>query len=142
MKKIFYVLAAVLAFVLAGCRSTDVSKKAITPSALCGEWKIASLSGFDSAKIPEATLSVMARDEDEFSLNGFSGVNSFFANLKNSPDAFPIGDRLASTKMMGAPEDMSFEDVLIHLIAVSASWKIEGNTLKVTHGTTTAVFVK
>ena len=142
MKKIFYVLAAVLAFVLAGCKSTSVSQKAITPSALCGEWKIASLSGCDSAKIPEATLSVMAREEDEYAINGFSGVNRFFANLKNTPDAFPIGDRLASTKMMGAPDDMTFEDVLTNVIAVSSSWKIEGNTLKITAGTKTAVFVK
>ncbi|MBQ0040128.1 MAG: hypothetical protein KBS64_06865, partial [Treponema sp.] len=96
MKKIFYLLAAIATFLLAGCKSTSVSQKAITPSALCGEWKIASLSGFDSAKIPEATLSVMAKDEDEYAINGFSGVNTFFANVKDSADVFPIGNNLAS----------------------------------------------
>ena len=44
--------------------------------------------------------------------------------------------------MMGAPDDMTFEDVLTNVIAVSSSWKIEGNTLKITAGTKTAVFVK
>ena len=44
--------------------------------------------------------------------------------------------------MMGAPEDMAFEDELLKVIANAKSWKIEGRKLTVTDGKTSAVFVK
>ncbi|WP_407399924.1 META domain-containing protein [Treponema sp.] len=146
MKKIFLIITAALSFIIFGCKSTEgktkTSGKAITPSALCGEWKIQSLTGFKNADQTDATLSIIAKDEDEYSLNGFSGVNSFFATLSDTPKAFPIGNNLASTKMMGAPEDMAFEDELIKIIATSGSWKIENRKLVITNGKASAVFVK
>lgn len=146
MKKIFVILSAVISLFLIGCATTGGSSKTgakgTTPSKICGEWKIQSLTGFENAEHFGATLSVFANEDEEFSLNGYSGVNSYFANLADTPKAFPIGNNLASTKMMGAPEDMAFEDELLKLIANAKSWKIEGRKLTVTDGKTSAVFVK
>ena len=146
MKKIFVILSAVISLFLIGCATTGGSSKTrakgTTPSQICGEWKIQSLTGFENAEHFGATLSVFANEDEEFSLNGYSGVNSYFANLADTPKAFPIGNNLASTKMMGAPEDMAFEDELLKVIANAKSWKIEGRKLTVTDGKTSAVFVK
>ena len=146
MKRIIAIIAAAISLLSVGCKSTEAAPKpeakSVSPSEICGEWKIESLTGFAAEKIPEATLSVIATDEDEFSLNGYSGVNSFFTNLKDTSDAFPIGDKLASTKMMGAPEDMAFEDALLKVISLAESWKLEGGKLTVTSDKSTAVFIK
>ncbi|MCQ2240126.1 META domain-containing protein [Treponema sp.] len=146
MKNIFVILSAIFSLFIFGCKTTDstskTNAKGTTPSQICGEWKIQSLTGFKNADQTDATLSIIAKDEDEYSLNGFSGVNSFFATLSDTPKAFPIGNNLASTKMMGAPEDMAFEDELIKIIATSGSWKIENRKLVITNGKASAVFVK
>lgn len=146
MKKILIVIAAALSLFAAGCKTTGGTSasgaKETSPSQICGEWKIESLTGFAAEKIPEATLSVLAKDESEYTLSGYSGVNSYSTTLEDTPKAFPIGDRLASTKMMGAPDDMAFEDELLKVIALAKSWKVEGKKLTVTNGNTIAVFAK
>lgn len=146
MKKIFIILSAILSLLVFGCKTTGNSSKTgatgTTPSQVCGEWKIQSLTGFENVSHYGATLSVLANEEGDFILNGYSGVNSYFANLADTPKAFPVGNNLASTKMMGAPEDMAFEDELLKIIANAKSWKIEGRKLTITNGKTSAVFVK
>ena len=76
---------AVISLFLIGCATTGGSSKTgakgTTPSQICGEWKIQSLTGFENAEHFGATLSVFANEDEEFSLNGYSGVNSYFANL-------------------------------------------------------------
>ena len=81
MKKIFVILSAVISLFLIGCATTGGSSKTgakgTTPSQICGEWKIQSLTGFENAEHFGATLSVFANEDEEFSLNGYSGVNSY-----------------------------------------------------------------
>lgn len=146
MKKILVIMAAALSLLAFGCKSIGSSSKgsgkAITPSALCGEWKVQSMTGFANAAQMEATLSIMAKDEDEYSLTGFSGVNSYFATLSDSPKAFPIGNNMASTKMMGASAEMAFEDEYLKILCNAPSWKIEGSKLTITSGKSSVILTK
>ncbi|MCI5829898.1 MAG: META domain-containing protein [Treponema sp.] len=150
MKKIFIAFAMALAFLICGCKTTggtssvknESTKTKITPSALCGEWKLESLPGFKNTDKYGVTLSILANENGGYNLNGFSGVNSFFTTLKDSADAFPIGDNLASTKMMGMQDEMEIEYALLETIALARSWKIEDGRLKITYKNTTAVFSK
>lgn len=150
MKKALYIFAALAAFTMVSCSSTKGSKtpapieKDALPSELCGEWKIISLTDIPKEKMIEATLFVSPEDAVPgfYTVQGFSGVNQFFATIGDSLKSFPIGETMASTKMMGTPEEMEFEDSLVHTLATAAAWKIAGNTLTVSNGEKTAVYRK
>ena len=144
MKKSLLILAAVSVLVMTGCRSnkpeTPVQEtKAITR--FCGQWHITSFTGFNT--MPDAYMNITYVEDidsgEELSVNGFSGVNYFFATILGT-NSFPLGNNVGSTKMMGSPEEMDFEDAFIQVIALSDDWKVSGGKLTVTYGDKTAVF--
>ncbi len=149
MKKSFIsftagILAALSVFTFAGCRTNKVktpAKESTSIIRFCGEWKLVSYSGFES--IPEAYMNITWVDDiesgEELSVNGYSGVNSFFSTIKDN-NSFPLGHNVGSTKMMGAPEDMEFEDAFLDTLCNAKDWKVSGRTLTITDGDKTAVF--
>lgn len=144
MKRSLLILAALSVIAFAGCKTTKVQVpggKAVTR--MTGEWLIQSLTGFDSESLPKAYMNNSLVDDIDagkvLSVTGFSGVNQFFGSVKVS-EGFPMGESMGSTRMMGSPEDMEFEDTLIHLLATAENWEVSGYTLTITDGTTTAVF--
>lgn len=144
MKKSLLILAAVSVLAMTGCRSSKVTEpvqKPVSITRFCGEWKISSFTGFD--KMPDAFMNITYVEDidsgEELSVNGFSGVNSFFATILNE-NSFPLGNSMGSTKMMGSPEEMNFEDAFIQVIACSDNWNVSGRKLTVTYGDKTAVF--
>lgn len=146
MKKSFFyslgknIMAVLMTgFCILGLASCKVKISKI--SKLNGMWQIKDFSGFNIDEMPEVVLEVSAKDKNEFLVTGFSGVNHFFA-VVNANDKFPLGERLASTKMMGAPEDMRFEDSLLTLLASSDSWVIKRNLLTVSKGDMKAHFIR
>lgn len=144
MKKSLLILAAVSVLTIISCRSTKTSSpvsESTTITKFCGEWKIISFTGFDT--MPDAYMNITYVEDvdsgEELSVNGFSGVNSFFATILDE-SSFPLGNSMGSTKMMGSPEEMDFEDAFIQVIASSNDWQVSGNKLTVTYGDKTAVF--
>ncbi|MBS7260156.1 MAG: META domain-containing protein [Treponema sp.] len=144
MKKSLLILAAVSVLTIISCRSTKTSSpvsESTTITKFCGEWKIISFTGFD--KMPDAYMNITYVEDidsgEELSVNGFSGVNYFFATILGT-NSFPLGNNVGSTKMMGSPEEMDFEDAFIQVIASSNDWQVSGNKLTVTYNDKTAVF--
>lgn len=62
-------------------------------------------------------------------VNGNSGVNSFFGDVKTSKTSFAVGSNLASTKMMGAPEEQAFEDNFMQILIDADSYEVSGDKL-------------
>lgn len=151
MKKSFLMLAVLSVLTFAGCKSTKIiSVEDSMKYKYVGEWTIESLSGFDG-KMVEATMTILPVEdvEDvkypyELSVTGFSGVNRYFATIKGNKEKheLPIGNNMGSTKMMGSPEEMEFEDALIELLCTAESWVRKGNTLTISNGKLTAVYTK
>ena len=144
MKKSLLILATVSVLTIISCRSTKTSSpvsESTTITKFCGEWKIISFTGFD--KMPEAFMNITYVEDvdsgEELSVNGCSGVNSFFVTILHE-SSFPLGNSMGSTKMMGSPEEMDFEDAFIQVIASSNDWQVSGNKLTVTYNDKTAVF--
>lgn len=146
MKKTFLIIMAALSvFAFAGCKSNKATSTEVPAKyRYVGLWKILSLTGFEN-DIPEAEMTIwFTEDSDkELDITGFSGVNRFFAKIDSEgTNQFPIGDKMASTKMMGSPEDMAFEDAFIEVLCTADSWKNEEGRLTVSNGKATAVFYK
>jgi len=142
MKKSLFILAAVTVLAFTGCRSTKNPapvQESTSITRFCGEWKVTEFTGFDT--MPEAYMNITYVDDidfgEELSVSGFSGVNSFFASISDD-SSFPLS--MGSTKMMGAPEDMDFEDAFLEVLSNAEDWKVKGRTLTVTYGERTIVF--
>lgn len=133
MKKLFLFVAAVFSFCFAGCtakKSVEVSEQALSLKDITGDWTLESMTGFEGDKLIPVTFSVNpdteSEDSDMYLVSGNSGVNTFFAVIKDE-NPFPLADKLAQTKMMGAPDEMAFEDALTNNFATASDWKVDSD---------------
>lgn len=143
MKRTFTtILAALAVLVFAGCKSNKVEPtEKLVLTGFSGNWILSSFTEASVEDMSSINLGISYDTESKgYVFNGFSGVNHFFANVENKEPVFPLGANVASTKMMGAPEEMAFEDAFLELMCKADSWTVERNTLTVTDGSKTAVF--
>ena len=109
MKKLFLILtAAALSFV--GCKSVSSSAEGSSTSAVSieGEWQTSKLEiGGVEQELCPSEMSIAKKDGDLYSINGDSGVNRFFGDVKVSGSSFKVQDNIGSTRMAGDPVSMT-----------------------------------
>lgn len=135
MKKLFLILtAAALSFV--GCKSVSPSnegasvegasnKNASTATiSIEGDWQTSKLEidGVEQELCP-SEMSIKQKDGDLYSINGDSGVNRFFGDVKVSGSSFKAQDNIGSTRMAGDPVSMKFEDNFTDALLSATSWE-------------------
>lgn len=115
MKKLFLIMAAV-ALSFAGCKS-------ITPE-IEGDWQTAKLeiNGVEQ-ELVMSEITLTQKDGAAYSIDGDSGVNRFFGDVKVSGSSFKVQDNIGSTKMAGDPASMKFEDIFIQALLSASLWE-------------------
>lgn len=125
MKKLFLILtAAALSFV--GCKSVSSSAEGSSTSAVSieGEWQTSKLEiGGVEQELCPSEMSIAKKDGDLYSINGDSGVNRFFGDVKVSGSSFKVQDNIGSTRMAGDPVSMKFEDNFTDALLSAVSWE-------------------
>ncbi len=125
MKKLFLILtAAALSF--AGCKSVSSSAEGSSTSAVSieGEWQTSKLEiGGVEQELCPSEMSIAKKDGDLYSINGDSGVNRFFGDVKVNGSSFKVQDNIGSTKMAGDPVSMKFEDNFTDALLSATSWE-------------------
>jgi len=125
MKKLFLILtAAALSFV--GCKSVSSSAEGSSTSAVSieGEWQTSKLEiGGVEQELCPSEMSIAKKDGDLYSINGDSGVNRFFGDVKVSGSSFKVQDNIGSTRMAGDPVSMKFEGNFTDAPLSAVSWE-------------------
>lgn len=115
MKKLsLFFLGFVLAFI--GCKNE---------MNVVGEWETCSLeiNGIKQ-EICISNITISKKTNNEYSFNGNSGVNRFFGSVEIKGNSFSVKDDMGSTKMMGEPRAMEFEDNFIKTLIEADSVKV------------------
>lgn len=106
MKTKFLFLGLIMAALMfTGCaKSQDIS----------GQWTIESLEkdGVYQA-ICFSDINIEKASGNSFNVSGNSGINAFNGKVTLKGNTFKADDKMASTKMAGAPEEMEFEDTFL-----------------------------
>ncbi|MEG1622065.1 MAG: META domain-containing protein [Alistipes sp.] len=109
MKKWMF-LAAMVTLLLSAC-----SKKATPIEAINGEWDVTEING---APVAEGVTPWLGFDTTEQRIYGNLGVNSVIGMMEPNQTPGTIDmSKLASTLMMGAPDQMAVEDTLSKVLA-------------------------
>ncbi len=122
MKKIFIATLIASCFTFFGCKEEGLNN-------LVGTWNVCSFEKEgQSMDIFDSHITFEDKGNNVFEMNGNSGVNSFFGDVSISEKGFQVSDKMGSTKMMGAPDEMVFEDNFIAcLIGADSADIIEEN---------------
>lgn len=64
-----------------------------------------------------------------YSISGNSGVNRFFGSVKVNGSSFFVQDDMGSTKMLGEPNAMEFENNFLQTLVEAKSFKIFNENL-------------
>lgn len=115
MKKLSLLLLG-FAFAFIGCKNE---------ANVVGEWETRSL---EINGIPQeiciSNITIAQKTNNEYSFNGDSGVNRFFGSVEIKGNSFSVKDDMGSTKMMGEPRAMEFEDNFIKTLIEADSVKV------------------
>lgn len=74
-------------------------------------------------------ISFTKSSKDIYSISGSSGVNRFFGSVKITASSFFIQDDMGSTKMLGEPNAMEFENNFLQTLIEAKSFKIFNENL-------------
>ncbi len=117
MKKITVIVAAVFSLFAIGCKK---DKAAVNLDDYTGDWGTFSLEAAgEQQPVVASVISIEKKSDTVLSVNGNSGVNSFFGDFVLSGGTVKASDNMGSTKMAGSPEAMEFEDKF--LVCVSSA---------------------
>lgn len=123
IKTLFTVtLAVVSGFLLFSCNDA---------AELCGTWNTCGLIKDGIAQ--EIVVSTINFEEIENAIQVFgdSGVNLFNGTVKTKKGTIEF-NHMGSTKMMGSPAEMEFEDMFLEAIANADSYSLENGLLTIT----------
>ena len=120
-------LAAGMTGGILGC----ASQKSLTDiSLIAGDWQLCEfvLNGQEQ-EIAAATLTLSSQNEDAvYTASGFSGVNSYHGSFTLSGDAIKPSEGFATTRMMGHPVAMEFEENYLHALSVITVWQLDSRS--------------
>lgn len=98
-----------------------------------GDWEIVSLKKDDVYQtIAVSDLKVINKD-GKFFVAGNSGVNLFNGQIKNKAKDKIIIENLASTRMMGSPQAMEFENLFLETLTGTVNINIQDDILTLTN---------
>ncbi|MGN0739549.1 MAG: META domain-containing protein [Treponema sp.] len=122
MKKIIFAVLAAAALFFTACNESEK---------LTGEWQTSALfkDGTEQALV-ESGISFKT-ENDRLTAAGNSGVNNFIAEVSAKNGKIKVSDKFASTKKMGSPEEMEFEDMFIETLINAESYEILDGTLSI-----------
>lgn len=151
MKRLAALALAASCGFLVSCASTSkadaasAEKKAVaasTPTA-SGDWELVSLEkNGTKVAIVTATLSVTDKGKGTYSVSGFSGVNNYSGSLTANGNKIAFAPNLASTRMAGPQDAMTFESLYLELLGNADTWNVTDSELTLSGGKAVARFVK
>lgn len=94
-------------------------------SSIEGDWETRSfeINGIVQ-EICVSDISFTKSTKNIYSVNGCSGVNRFFGSVKINGTSFFVQDDMGSTKMLGEPNAMEFENNFLQTLIEAKSFRI------------------
>lgn len=126
MKKLLILVTALFSIFTFGCKRVEKNTaSSFSPDEFSGIWKTLSLEkeGIQQ-QIAESEISFEVKDSQTLSVNGNSGVNTFFGDVIIKDGKVTVSDKMASTKMAGSPEAMEFEDLFLSCLTGADDFEI------------------
>lgn len=136
MKKIATIFALILgtAAIFTSCASNKVEN-------IEGNWIVQSLNSENQEiSVVPANLELKKKGSN-YSYSGNAGVNQIFGDVKIKNGKFSIRTG-GMTKMMGAPEEVNFEDNFINCLNSAKTYSLDGNLLTISSGNSTVTLKK
>lgn len=99
---------------------------------ITGSWKISSLfKGSVAQEIVVSDLEIKFTEQPcVFSFSGTSGVNRFFGNVSfKDGKIYSPENGFATTRMLGSPEAMAFEELFIDILSNADKFSLKDNLL-------------
>lgn len=119
MKKIFFVLTAVFAFAFMGCSGEGELK---------GTWKTIEMNQNGKSFDVIDSFIELNPCANKVQVHGNAGVNTFNGEITAKDGKIEGGD-FATTRMMGSPEEMAFEDTFLEIISRADVYEIKDDVL-------------
>lgn len=136
MKKIATIFALILgtAAIFTSCASNNAEN-------LEGNWIVQSLkSENQEINVVPANLE-LRKNGNNYSYSGNTGVNQIFGDVKIKNGKFSMKNG-GMTKMMGAPEEVNFEDNFIACLNSAKTYSLDGNLLTISSRKSTVTLKK
>lgn len=115
MNKFFLFLGSV--FVLLSCSQENLS--------FSGDWQLHFFEKDNTAQtIAVCTISLEEKQNDNYALTGFSGVNYFNTEVSRKDNNFFIEDSIMQTKMTGTSQAMEFENNFMAFLKNANDWNV------------------
>lgn len=138
MKKILLISVAFATIFAFSCKTTNETSKTSTTTEkenvtketsmnIEGEWKLSKFIVNGTEKeIFDATLVVQKNEDGSYLFAGNSGVNQYSGNVTIDKFGNLVApNSYASTKMMGEPEKMEFEDEFLRVLSFVGKINVE-----------------
>lgn len=126
---------------------TDAAKKAVEASedaVVTGDWELRPIG--EAQGQMAATMTVADEGKNRYTLQGFSGVNTFSGSLTIGNDgAITVDKKIATTRMAGSADQMKGESAFLDALKQSTSWKavrVGVETLEMKGASTTLRFTR
>ncbi len=136
MKKIATIFALILgtAAIFTSCASNNAEN-------LEGNWIVQSLkSENQEINVVPANLE-LRKNGNNYSYSGNAGVNQIFGDVKIKNGKFSMKNG-GMTKMMGAPEEVNFEDNFIACLNSAKTYSLDGDLLTISSRKSTVTLKK
>jgi heat shock protein HslJ len=136
MKKIATIFALILgtAAIFTACASNNAEN-------LEGNWIVQSLkSENQEINVVPANLE-LRKNGNNYSYSGNTGVNQIFGDVKIKNGKFSMKNG-GMTKMMGAPEEVNFEDNFIACLNSAKTYSLDGDLLTISSRKSTVTLKK
>ena len=136
MKKIATIFALILgtAAIFTSCASNNAEN-------LEGNWIVQSLkSENQEINVVPANLE-LRKNGNNYSYSGNTGVNQIFGDVKIKNGKFSMKNG-GMTKMMGAPEEVNFEDNFIACLNSAKTYSLDGDLLTISSRKSTVTLKK
>lgn len=92
---------------------------------LSGKWIIYSFEvNGEKQQLVVSDITFEKQSDNSYSVNGYSGVNSYFGDVTISGTKIKPGTNFGSTKMAGDPASMTFEDNFLKCLTGATSAKL------------------
>lgn len=105
----------------------ETAKKAVEASkdaVVTGDWELKLISGNDKQEAPSVTMTVTDAGNNRYTLQGFSGVNTFSCGLTiGFNGAISMDQKIATTRVGGSADAMAAEQSFLDALKAAASWK-------------------
>lgn len=122
MKKFLIVFAALLPLIFAGCKGGEN---------LDGKWVPVSMTqNGKSYEIESSCFVDFSTSGSKIIVSGNSGVNLLNGEIKIGEGSL-TSNGFASTRMMGTPTQMAFEDAFLEIFSYATSYELKDGSLKI-----------